>query len=172
MTRLRQRMLEDMQPRGLSARTQGAYVLTVRQLAEHFHRSPDQITEEELRNSGSTFSTWPTRSGSPARRRRSPCVAAASSSRTRCSGRRQRPLRATRAADVGAPPRPLAYPSIPRVALRRAAAPRRASGHRVAHRARESEQSAKCVRAGLSRSGISEAGVGAHAAPLVRDASA
>jgi integrase/recombinase XerD len=49
MTRLRQRMLEDMQLRGLSARTQGAYLLAVRQLAEHFHRSPDQITEEELR---------------------------------------------------------------------------------------------------------------------------
>jgi site-specific recombinase XerD len=42
-------MLEDMQLRGLSARTQGAYLLAVRQLAEHFHRSPDQITEEELR---------------------------------------------------------------------------------------------------------------------------
>jgi len=49
MTRLRQRMLEDMQLRGLSARTQGCYVDAVRQLADHYHRSPDQITEEELR---------------------------------------------------------------------------------------------------------------------------
>ena len=49
MTRLRQRMLEDMQLRGLSARTQGCYVAAVRQLAEHYHRSPDQITEEDLR---------------------------------------------------------------------------------------------------------------------------
>lgn len=49
MTRLRQRMLEDMQLRGLSARTQGCYVQAVRQLADHYHRSPDQITEEELR---------------------------------------------------------------------------------------------------------------------------
>jgi site-specific recombinase XerD len=49
MTRLRQRMLEDMQLRGLSARTQGCYVAAVRQLAEHYHRSPDRITEEELR---------------------------------------------------------------------------------------------------------------------------
>lgn len=49
MTRLRQRMLEDMQLRGLSARTQGGYVAAVRQLAEHYHRSPDQITEEDLR---------------------------------------------------------------------------------------------------------------------------
>jgi len=49
MTRLRERMLEDMQLRGLSARTQGCYVAAVRQLAEFYHRSPDQITEEELR---------------------------------------------------------------------------------------------------------------------------
>lgn len=49
MTPLRQRMIENMQLRGLSARTQGAYVLAVRQLAEHYHRSPDQITEEDLR---------------------------------------------------------------------------------------------------------------------------
>jgi integrase/recombinase XerD len=49
MTRLRQRMLEDMQLRGLSARTQGAYVVAVRQLAEHFHTSPDRLSEEQLR---------------------------------------------------------------------------------------------------------------------------
>lgn len=49
MTPLRQRMIEDMQLRGLSARTQGAYVLAVRQLAEHYRRSPAQITEEDLR---------------------------------------------------------------------------------------------------------------------------
>jgi integrase/recombinase XerD len=49
MTRLRQRMLEDMQLRGLSARTQGCYVAAVRQLADHYHRRPDLITEEELR---------------------------------------------------------------------------------------------------------------------------
>lgn len=51
MTRLRQRMLEDMQLRGVSARTQGGYVTAVRQLAEHDHRSPDQLTEEDLRQS-------------------------------------------------------------------------------------------------------------------------
>jgi len=49
MTPLRQRMLEDMQLRGLSARTQECYVAAVRQLAEHYHRSPTQITEEDLR---------------------------------------------------------------------------------------------------------------------------
>jgi site-specific recombinase XerD len=42
-------MIEDMQLRGLSERTQAAYVLAVRQLAEHYDRSPDQISEEELR---------------------------------------------------------------------------------------------------------------------------
>ena len=49
MTQLRQRMIEDMQLRGYSARTQEAYARAVRQLAEYFHRSPDQVSEEELR---------------------------------------------------------------------------------------------------------------------------
>lgn len=49
MTQLRQRMVEDMQLRGLSDRTQETYLRTVRQLAEHYSRSPDQISEEELR---------------------------------------------------------------------------------------------------------------------------
>ncbi len=49
MTPLRQRMLEDMQLRGLSARTQECYVAAVRQLADHFHTSPDRLTEEQLR---------------------------------------------------------------------------------------------------------------------------
>jgi site-specific recombinase XerD len=49
MTPLRQRMIEDMQLRGLSARTQEVYVAAVRQLAEHYRRSPAAITEEELR---------------------------------------------------------------------------------------------------------------------------
>ena len=49
MTPLQQRMLEDLQLRGLSERTQEAYVRAVRQLAEHYHTSPARITEEELR---------------------------------------------------------------------------------------------------------------------------
>jgi integrase/recombinase XerD len=49
MTALRQRMIEDMQLRGLSEKTQEAYVRAVRQLAEHYGRSLDQISEEELR---------------------------------------------------------------------------------------------------------------------------
>jgi site-specific recombinase XerD len=43
MTPLRQRMIEDMQLRGLSPKTQQSYVRVVRQLAEHYNRSPDQI---------------------------------------------------------------------------------------------------------------------------------
>ena len=49
MTELRQRMIECLQLRGLSERTQESYVRAVRQLAEHYHKSPDQITEAELR---------------------------------------------------------------------------------------------------------------------------
>lgn len=49
MTPLRQRMIEDMQLQGLSARTQEAYVAAVRRLSEYFHRRPDELTEEDLR---------------------------------------------------------------------------------------------------------------------------
>jgi site-specific recombinase XerD len=42
-------MIECLQLRGLSERTQEAYVRAVRQLSEHYHKSPDQITEAELR---------------------------------------------------------------------------------------------------------------------------
>jgi site-specific recombinase XerD len=41
-------MIEYLQLR-LSERTQEAYVRAVRQLAEHYHKSPDLISEEELR---------------------------------------------------------------------------------------------------------------------------
>lgn len=49
MTPLRQKMIEDMQLRGLSARTQETYVRVVRQLAEYYHKPPDQLSEAELR---------------------------------------------------------------------------------------------------------------------------
>jgi site-specific recombinase XerD len=42
-------MIEDMQLRGYSARTQECYVSAVRQLAKHYRRSPDQLSEEDLR---------------------------------------------------------------------------------------------------------------------------
>ena len=49
MTELRKRMIECLQLRGLSERTQEMYVRAVRQLAEPYRKSPDVITEEELR---------------------------------------------------------------------------------------------------------------------------
>ena len=49
MTELRQRMIECLQLRGLSERTQESYGRAVRQLAEHDNKAPDLISEEELR---------------------------------------------------------------------------------------------------------------------------
>jgi site-specific recombinase XerD len=42
-------MIDDMQLKGLSASTQVGYLNAVRRLAEHYHRSPDQLSEEDLR---------------------------------------------------------------------------------------------------------------------------
>jgi integrase/recombinase XerD len=49
-TALRQRMLEDLQLAGLSERTQEAYLRAVRQLADHFHASPDRLNEQQVRD--------------------------------------------------------------------------------------------------------------------------
>ena len=49
MTPLRIRFLEDMQLHGYSSKTQSCYVGAVRGLAKFHGKSPDQITEEELR---------------------------------------------------------------------------------------------------------------------------
>lgn len=49
MTPLRKRMIEDMQLRGLSEGTQKAYVRVVRDLATYYNKSPDKISDEELR---------------------------------------------------------------------------------------------------------------------------
>jgi integrase/recombinase XerD len=48
-TPLRARMIQDMEFRGLSVTTQRTYVEAIRALAGYYHKSPDQITEEELR---------------------------------------------------------------------------------------------------------------------------
>ena len=50
MPTLRQQMLEEMQLRGLSSRTQQSYLSAVKQLAEYDNKSPDQISTEELRH--------------------------------------------------------------------------------------------------------------------------
>jgi len=49
MSVLYERMIQDMQLRGFSPRTQEAYARAVRKLADHYAKSPDLITEEELR---------------------------------------------------------------------------------------------------------------------------
>lgn len=46
---LRQRMLEDMDLRGFSVRTQTSYVRAVCDLARYFNRSPDTLSDEEIR---------------------------------------------------------------------------------------------------------------------------
>ncbi len=50
MSALYERMTQDMQLRGLSVRTQVSYTRTIRQLAKHYHKAPDLITQEELRD--------------------------------------------------------------------------------------------------------------------------
>lgn len=50
MTALQKRMIEDIQLAGLSARTQESYVRSVKKLAEFCGKSPDRITETEIRD--------------------------------------------------------------------------------------------------------------------------
>jgi site-specific recombinase XerD len=42
-------MLEDLQLAGYSPKTIKSYIYTVRDLAKHYHRSPDLLTDEEVR---------------------------------------------------------------------------------------------------------------------------
>lgn len=49
MTPLRERMIQDMALRGLSATTQRTYVEAIRHMAGYYHKSPEVLTEEELR---------------------------------------------------------------------------------------------------------------------------
>jgi integrase/recombinase XerD len=44
------RMLDDMQLAGLAERTQYAYLSTARRFADHVHKPPDQISEDDLRH--------------------------------------------------------------------------------------------------------------------------
>jgi len=65
MTTLRQQMTDDLLLRGLSAKTQEAYLRTVTRLAAYYGRSPDRISEREIqayllhlyRDKGFTHST-------------------------------------------------------------------------------------------------------------------
>jgi integrase-like protein len=49
MSPLRARMIEDMSLAGLAEGTQKIYVQAVRRLAAHYRRSPDLLSEEEVR---------------------------------------------------------------------------------------------------------------------------
>ena len=49
MTPLRKRMIEDMKLFGYSKRTQETYLYSVSRLAQFFKKSPDKISNEELR---------------------------------------------------------------------------------------------------------------------------
>src|SRR5947208_7295846 len=75
MTLFRQRITEDMQLAGYSARTQEGYVSAVRQLFAHFNCNPSQLTEEQLRQ---YFLYLATSRRCPAQRRRSPCAGSSS----------------------------------------------------------------------------------------------
>ena len=49
MTPLEKRLIEDMKLFGYSKRTQDTYLYAVRKITTHFQTSPDQITNEQLR---------------------------------------------------------------------------------------------------------------------------
>ncbi|HBO44539.1 MAG TPA: integrase [Planctomycetaceae bacterium] len=50
MTPLRQRMIQDLRLRNLAPNTQKAYVRAVAKFAEHFHKSPELLSVEEVRS--------------------------------------------------------------------------------------------------------------------------
>lgn len=48
MSPLRQQMQSDMVLRGLAARTQESYIAAIVGIARHYHRSPDQLSQDEI----------------------------------------------------------------------------------------------------------------------------
>lgn len=50
MTELRRRMMEDMKLHGLAPTTQRVYVNAAERIAKHFNRSPDRLSEQDLRD--------------------------------------------------------------------------------------------------------------------------
>ena len=50
MSELRTRMIEDMTSAGLAASTKAVYIQGVRGLAAYYGRSPDQLSEAEVRS--------------------------------------------------------------------------------------------------------------------------
>src|SRR5258706_634888 len=50
MKTLRQKLIDELEVRGMSRKTQESYVGFVSRLARHYHRPPDRIGDEELRD--------------------------------------------------------------------------------------------------------------------------
>ena len=50
MTLLRKRMIDDMVSAGFAPTTRYTYIQAVRGLAKHYHRSPDELGEGEVRS--------------------------------------------------------------------------------------------------------------------------
>jgi integrase/recombinase XerD len=50
MKDLKDRMMEDMKLRSLAAGTQKGYLDAITALAEHYHRRPDQLSQEQIRD--------------------------------------------------------------------------------------------------------------------------
>lgn len=50
MKNLRQRMIEDMKLRGLAPGTQATYLEAIKALVRHYHRQPDEITQEQIKD--------------------------------------------------------------------------------------------------------------------------
>jgi site-specific recombinase XerD len=50
MTPLRQKLIDEIQLRGFSPHTQDSYVRSVSGLARFYHRSPDQLNDDQLKD--------------------------------------------------------------------------------------------------------------------------
>jgi len=48
MTPLRQKMIDAMQVRGFAARTHESYLSAVAALAKHYHRTPEDLSVDEI----------------------------------------------------------------------------------------------------------------------------
>jgi integrase/recombinase XerD len=59
VTHLRQIMLEELERRNYASATIGCYIRTVEHFARHFHRSPDQLRPEHIRQyQAAMFREW------------------------------------------------------------------------------------------------------------------
>jgi integrase/recombinase XerD len=50
MTTLRQQFIRELVIRGMSPKTQDAYVRAVRDLAKHYHKTPDLVSDDEIKD--------------------------------------------------------------------------------------------------------------------------